>query len=274
MGIDQPIALFRLPAARKGLDQRAHRQFEAEEARVQQRHAFACQRRAAQMRLGLEFHPAAGGTGQFGNAMHLQPAVPAAMAVVEPGQRDHIGGFGQGAKFVQQRRRQDRCQVRGVKLMADQPFPVAETIAQGHVDILPGEIDHLVIGIQPHRQFRVLHLETAQPVRQPVAGDGGDGRDRHRLRLAGTPRKRLAQHVERVRGRPGIAPAQLGQFQPPGLAQEQLPAQPFLQQLDLIADGGLGHAKRLGRPGEAELAAGGIEDAKGGKRGQFHKLTL
>jgi hypothetical protein len=53
------------------------------------------------------------------------------------------------------------------------------------------------------------------------------------------------------------------------LAQEQGHADPVLQQLHLIADGGLGHAQLGGGLGKALMARGGLEGTDGGERRQL-----
>ncbi|GLK53144.1 hypothetical protein GCM10017621_26520 [Maricaulis virginensis] len=64
----------------------------------------------------------------------------------------------------------------------------------------------------------------------------------------------------------------------PRLALEQGKAEPVFQQLDLIADRGLGHAKGFAGPGEIPQPGGGLEHADGvnGREGTSisHKRSL
>ncbi|MNL32526.1 hypothetical protein D3C87_1543840 [compost metagenome] len=82
--------------------------------------------------------------------------------------------------------------------------------------------------------------------------------------------KGVAQQVKclpHLRRQPGPHYAQLNL---PRLAQKQCRAQALLQQLDLVADGGLGHAQFLGSPGEAEMTCDGLKGTDGRERWQGH----
>ena len=61
-------------------------------------------------------------------------------------------------------------------------------------------------------------------------------------------------------------PALVRQADPPGTAQEQRRAEPFLQRRDLVADGGWGNAELVGSALEAAVSRGDLESAQGVQR--------
>ena len=95
----------------------------------------------------------------------------------------------------------------------------------------------------------MLHLECAQPPREPGIGEGMGGGDRQqRLVFLAMAGEGGFDRIEGARqGREQALPER-GQPGPPLLANEQRRAEPFFEALDLIGDGGLGHSE-LGRGG-------------------------
>ena len=107
----------------------------------------------------------------------------------------------------------------------------------------------------------MLALEIGQARHQPLGGERGQGGDGQRpvLAEAGDLRRALGELVERGLDRPDEALAGLGQAHLAGLALEQRLAQPFLQRLDLVADGAVGDVQLGRRLGKALQAGGGLE---------------
>ena len=83
-----------------------------------------------------------------------------------------------------------------------------------------------------------------------------------------------AELVERGLDRPDEALAGLGQAHLAGLALEQRLAQPFLQRLDLVADGAVGHVQLGRRLGEALQAGGGLEIMHGFQGRKAHRTAF
>jgi len=107
--------------------------------------------------------------------------------------------------------------------------------------------------------------EAGQPRQQPADGEGTDRADRQNL--AKPPALELieqaADAVERLLQRRQQRPTLVGQGKAARQAVEQAGAQPLLQQLDLMADGGLGHAQLDGGAGETEMPRRRLEGAQG-----------
>ncbi len=66
-----------------------------------------------------------------------------------------------------------------------------------------------------------------------------------------------------------IGPAHFGQFDPARMAYEEVHTDVFLEQADMVAHAGLGHAEFAGRLGETRAARGRLEGAQPVQRRQF-----
>ena len=131
------------------------------------------------------------------------------------------------------------------------PFPAAAAGADRDVGVAAAQVAQFVAGRHPDRKVGMLHLERAEPPRQPGIGEGMRGGDRQQrfvfLAMAG---ERRLDRVERARQGGQQAGAERGQPGAALLAHEQRRAQPLLEALHLIGNGGLGHPELGGGGGE------------------------
>ena len=129
------------------------------------------------------------------------------------------------------------------------PLPAAGTGADCDVGVPAPQVAQLVARRQAHGKVGMVHLERAEPPRQPGVGEGMRGRDREQrfVFLAMACERRL-DRVESPRQGGNQASAERGQAGASLLAHEQRRAEPLLEALDLIGDGRLGHPQ-LGRGG-------------------------
>ena len=135
---------------------------------------------------------------------------------------------------------------------------------------VPSQIEGPARNSEPDSDIGMGQLEGAQSRHQPIGGEGMDRGDReHALGRPAYDGKSGLQAVEGFAHLGRQALAHLRQRDLSRLAQEQGRAHPILQELHLVADGGLGHAQLGGRLGEAFMARGSLEGADGGERRQL-----
>jgi hypothetical protein len=151
--------------------------------------------------------------------------------------------------------------------MLPQSRPGAHAETDRGIDLVAGEIGQDVRGLEPHGKRGMLDLKGPQPLRQPVGGEGQSGADRQNaFVLVDDARESVGQAVERAGHERSDPPPRLGEGDPPLAAQEQRHPQSLLEQLDLIADRGLGHSELHRGLGEILVAGGGLEHSHGGQR--------
>jgi hypothetical protein len=148
--------------------------------------------------------------------------------------------------------------------------PVAAAVADLQVGIGLAELEAVDGRGQAQADARVLGEELPQTGHQPEVGERGADPDRdgpaapaaeQLLRPGGQVVERPAQDRQ-------VALAGVGEDERAGLAGEEPGAQPVLQVLDLLADGGRRDAQLLGRLGEAGMPRRRLEGAQpvqGGK---------
>jgi len=183
---------------------------------------------------------------------------------IEDRQAQEIGRAFQRSMAGQEIGAAERGEIPCDQAMGSEPRPGAEPAADADIEILPGEVDIPARDIQPHGDIGMGHLEGAEPWHQPIGGEGMDGGDgEHALRRFAQGAEGGFQALEGVADLGRQALADLRQHHPARLAQEQGRPDPVLQQLHLVADGGLGHAQFGRRLGEAPMACGRLEGADG-----------
>jgi hypothetical protein len=131
----------------------------------------------------------------------------------------------------------------------------------GAVDIFAREVHALLARRHAHFDLGVLGLKAMQSRHQPAKGKGGDQTDVQgaRIGLATDPLQRVGHAVESIAQVRQQRLAFAGDFQPTRAAHEQRHAEPFLERLHLMADGGLRDVKFFGGVSEACVAGGGFE---------------
>ena len=153
------------------------------------------------------------------------------------------------------------------QLDAFEPRPIARPGPDADVGIAGLDVDDVVAGRHANREFRMSHLERAQPPRQPGVRkgvSGGDGEEALVLLPLGGERR--LQGIERLAKRRQQAVTERRQPRPPSLANEQRRAHPLFQRFHLVGNGGLRKPELRGGGGEALVAGRGFESADGGKR--------
>ncbi len=112
--------------------------------------------------------------------------------------------------------------------------------------------------------------EASQAWNEPVGCEGRECGDRqNRLDHLLNACECIPQCLEGLRhGRSELPPFRRQRYLT-GQADEQRRSDPILQDLDLIAHGGLRHAELLGSAGKALMASRRLEDSDGTHRGKF-----
>ena len=114
-----------------------------------------------------------------------------------------------------------------------------------------------------------LLLECAEARHQPIGREGVHRRHRqHRVVGLAQFREGSMQALEGCGDGRRQTPTGLRELDLLRQANEQRLSQPVLQHLDLVADGGLGHAEFFRRLGEALMPGRGLEGPDGGQRRQ------
>ena len=203
---------------------------------------------------------------------------PPFLFLADAGRGDQVGGGLELQAFAQVRRTQRREHA-GHQQRRLQPWPLTRARADGDVGVFAAQVDQVRRGIDPDRQAGIGDLEPAQPCRQPLTGQGGQGRDRqHAFIRIGQVRQGATQDEHGLGGGAGQPLARLRRLDLARQAAEQAEPQSCLQRLDLPADGRLGHAEFVGGPREALEAGRRLEDAdrSQGKAGEriWHKSAL
>ena len=143
--------------------------------------------------------------------------------------------------------------------------PDAAAVADADIDIVAGEIGELGVGRDAHVDIGMALAEAPESRQQPFGREGGhdaDGEGAAAFAHAQPPR-RLAQALEAVAHRLQIGLSGVGQHQAAVDTAEEGGAQPFLQGLDLMADGAVGHVQFGRRLGEAQMLGGDVEATQG-----------
>ena len=190
----------------------------------------------------------------------------------EARQAGEIGRAGERTVARQQLRAAERREPHRQQRMGLEAGPAAAAAADADIVVLAAEVHVARRDLQAHRDIGMRHLEGAHARHQPVGGEGVHGGDRqHALGRVAQGGKAGMQSLERLGHRWRQPPAGLRQHHPPRLPQEQWRPDPVLQQLHLVADGGLGHPQFLRGLGETLMAGRRLEGANGREGRQLRR---
>jgi hypothetical protein len=176
-----------------------------------------------------------------------------------------IGRPGERARAVaQQGRRAHRDQRLVEQVRRPLGRRVRLAVADRHVDALPIQIEHAVVGGDAHVDLGVRQMEAAQTRNQPQPAEGERRGDRHAGALLAAGQ--AVHHIGDLPQRAADCAIELlplhGELQPARLAHEQAHAQALLERLDLAAYRRLGDEQLVGRASEVQVAGGRLEAAQ------------
>ncbi|MNL35276.1 hypothetical protein D3C87_1572970 [compost metagenome] len=140
-------------------------------------------------------------------------------------------------------------------------MPRTAAEANGVVEPLGRHVDAIVVRRQPDIDERIFFLKIRKPGQQPANGEGADGADHQDLAkmTALEAFQHIGHAIEGILKHRQQRLALGGDHQAARQALEQRHIEPALQQLDLVADGGLRHAQLDRCTGEAQMSRGCLE---------------
>ena len=203
-----------------------------------------------------------------------KPFEPGLLLGADDRQLQQISGLFDAADAFGQCRAQHRRIGEAAKQVAVVTGPGADAPSDADIRQIAVEVGDLADAQKPHRNAGMGKLEAAEIARQPVRGEGWRGMDFQCLvgDLAGRGH-RLVQQLEGLGDRGQHALRGLGVDDLARLAKKQLLPDMVLQQLDLIADCGLGHSQFFRRTGKTAMPGDGFKHPQRVERNfprQFH----
>jgi len=138
---------------------------------------------------------------------------------------------------------------------------LSPSVTDGHIDLLPPQVDQPHAGADAHLDARMRLLKRRQPRHEPLCSQRDGGADRQYVVVLATPQTihRAAQILERGSDRGQQLLGLARQCQRPVAADEERGAELVFQATDLMADGGLGDVQFRRGQREAQVPRGGFE---------------